>query len=251
MFKLTIGTNLQKARARAETASAPKDDSTPDPGAPSAEISTEPSTSASKEKSAHAFHSSPEEILNPKAPTAAKSGVVKIPRVTNPIAGGSAENADENVSEDANATADENGGGGGRPKGAGWKKNKDRRGPRGGKAGPNAGRNAHNQRANEQVATGTNSLGAAKSVIRNKLSVMYRGMRGLDAAQEAFRLCNVDIELNVQDPQPKAQQFGKRKRPFKGKNPRQPAADVNAKKSKNSDDASKNGSTSNETGSDA
>ena len=84
-------------------------------------------------------------------------------------------------------------------------------------------------------------MGAAKSVIRNKLAVMYRGMRGLDAAEEAFRMCNVEVDLNIQGPTQSRPQYGKRKRPFKGKNKPNATSDADAKKPNNGDSTPKNG----------
>ena len=42
-------------------------------------------------------------------------------------------------------------------------------------------------------------LSAAKGVIKSKLSVMFRGLRGIEAAQAAFDMCGVDIGFQVNE----------------------------------------------------
>ena len=107
----------------------------------------------------------------------------------------------------------------GNSRGGKWKRNNDRRGPRSWTKGKNANANTSEENPATPSKPTSSSLVGAKSVIRNKLAVMYRGMRGLDAAEEAFRLCNVEVELNMQGTPPPRPQCGKRKRPFKGKKP--------------------------------
>ena len=66
-------------------------------------------------------------------------------------------------------------------------------------------------------------------------------MRGLDAAEEAFRMCNVEVDLNIQGPPQSRPQFGKKKRPFKGKNKQNVVADADSKKPKDGDSTQKDG----------
>ena len=42
-------------------------------------------------------------------------------------------------------------------------------------------------------------LSAAKGVIKQKLSVMFRGLRGIEAAQAAFDMCGVEIGFQVNE----------------------------------------------------
>ena len=62
------------------------------------------------------------------------------------------------------------------------------------------------------------SLLGAKSIMQQKLSAMYRGMRGLEAAHEAFAMCQVNIAVDVEDVVPKPEVAATRgKRHMKGK----------------------------------
>ena len=180
------------------------------------------------EKTTASFHATPDEIMAGTSGNAVKSKGFKIPRVTAP------------AQDDTEETVDD------QPKGPNWKRNRDRRGSRPWAKSTNAGSNQSNALHGTKPKPGPSSLGAAKAVIRNKLSVMYRGMRGLDAAQEAFQMCNVDIQLDVHDAQTNAP---KRKRPFKGKNGQKGAAKGNRKPPKK--DASKDGNAEGAAGSDS
>ena len=66
-------------------------------------------------------------------------------------------------------------------------------------------------KANASGDPRSTSLIGAKSAIRDRLNLMYRGMRGLDAAHEAFALCGVGVAVNLADPTPETQ--GKRSNP--------------------------------------
>ena len=57
------------------------------------------------------------------------------------------------------------------------------------------------------------SLLGAKSVMQQKLSAMYRGMRGLEAAHAAFAMCQVNIAVDVEESKPEVPAaWGKRNR---------------------------------------
>ena len=77
-----------------------------------------------------------------------------------------------------------------------------------------AGRNRYqgnyhwNQPSNQRASSGPTSmaapiqlapLSAAKGVIKQKLSVMFRGLRGIEAAQAAFDMCGVEIGFHVNE----------------------------------------------------
>ena len=77
----------------------------------------------------------------------------------------------------------------------------------------------------------TVSLLGAKAVMQQKLSAMYPGMRGLEAAHAAFAMCQVNINVDVEDvaagPSNPAQRG---KRAFKGKSWGQVGSETRSRK---------------------
>ena len=86
------------------------------------------------------------------------------------------------------------------------------------------------------------SLLGAKTVMQQKLSAMYRGMRGLEAAHAAFAMCQVNIAVDVEDATPRPNPPAQRgKRQFAGKSSKRGAklARVNEKQKKTKESRSK------------
>ena len=84
-----------------------------------------------------------------------------------------------------------------------WRKNRNRNRNRGRPQGfrdthtnaTDARNHSPGQGAGGQLAP----LSAAKGVIKSRLSVMFRGLRGIEAAQQAFDLCGVELGFHIQD----------------------------------------------------
>ena len=84
----------------------------------------------------------------------------------------------------------------------GWRKNRNR-----GRYQPYGSQYARKDDVGSNQGTTTTNettgqlapLSAAKSVIKDKLSVMFRGLRGIEAAQAAFDMCGVEIGFQVHD----------------------------------------------------
>ena len=76
--------------------------------------------------------------------------------------------------------------------------------------------NATPSKAAHNSGSKATSLIGAKSAIRDRLNMMYKGMRGLEAAHEAFALCGVGVAVNLEEPSQNPQ--GKRSHPHPAPN---------------------------------
>ena len=64
---------------------------------------------------------------------------------------------------------------------------------------PSRSENTREEAPTSSRSTQLAPLSAAKGVIKSRLSVMFRGLRGIEAAQAAFDLCGVEVGFQVSE----------------------------------------------------
>ena len=82
-----------------------------------------------------------------------------------------------------------------------WRKNRNRNHgrPQGFRPTYNNATESRNHSPGQGAGLQLAPLSAAKGLIKSKLSVMFRGLRGIEAAQEAFDMCGVELGFHVQE----------------------------------------------------